>query len=103
MINVIIYLNEVNEAHELVDILLEQELVANASIDANNISYRLENGRTIKNVDSVITAQTKGLLFTEIEQLIIKRYGDTVQVYSIPITQASHTFDSLIRNSTRKT
>jgi uncharacterized protein involved in tolerance to divalent cations len=102
MINVIIYLNEVNEAKELVDHLLETRLIANASIDANNISYRMENDEIITSVNSVITAQTKALLFSEIERFILTKYGTTVQLFSTPITQASTSFDSFIRNSTSK-
>jgi uncharacterized protein involved in tolerance to divalent cations len=102
MVNVIIYLNEVNEARELVFQLLEAQLVANACIDAANISYRIENNKIFTSVNSVITAQTKALLFSEIEQFIMAKYGNTVQLYSTPITQASTSFDSFIRHSTTK-
>lgn len=102
MINVIIYLDKVNNAKDLVEILLKDGLIANASIDNDNISYRIENDTMIKNVNCVITAQTKSLLFSLIENYINERYGFHVQIYSVPITQANNSFDTLIRNSTKK-
>lgn len=45
MVNVIIYLNKSLDAKELVDALLGNQLIANASIDLDNVSYQLENDR----------------------------------------------------------
>ena len=102
MINVVIFLHEINEAKELTDLLLREKLVAHANIDETNITYTVENDEIVRSVNSVITAQTKALLFSDIERFVIDMYGDKVQIFSMPITQSSHTFDSLIRNNTRK-
>lgn len=102
MINVIIYLDKINEAKNLVDMLLTEGLIANASIDSDNVSYRIENDEIVTNVNYVITAQTKSLLFSLIDRFISERYGHQVPIYAIPIIQANESFDTLIRNNTRK-
>ncbi len=102
MINLIIYLDKLNEAKELVDLLLKNELIANASIDNDNVSYRLIQGDLHKTVNSVITAQTKSMLFSTIVKLIEEKYGENVVIYSMPITQANASFDELIRNHTNR-
>lgn len=103
MVNVIIYLDRSNDAYEMANMLLMAGLVANASIDEDNISYHLAGNKIVKSINSVVTAQTKSLLFSQIDALIKKEYGDQVPVYSIPITQANDKFDALIRNNTIKT
>lgn len=102
MVNIIIYLNEENEANVLVETLLMEGLIANASIDTDNISYRIENNKMVMNVNCVNTVQTKSLFFSQIENWIKEKYGDDVQIYSVPITQANHSFDTLIRTNTKK-
>ena len=102
MVNVIIYLNKENEAKELISVLLKSELVANASLDVKNVSYRLEKGSLIASSHAVITAQTKAMLFSEIEAYIKNIYGELLPIYSLPITQANNSFDDLIRNHTKK-
>ena len=102
MINAIIYIDKVHDAKVLVEILLKDGLIANASIDNDNISYKIEDNEMIKNVNNVITAQTKSLLFSLIEKYIKEKYGDNVQIYSVPITQANNSFDALIRSNTKK-
>jgi uncharacterized protein involved in tolerance to divalent cations len=102
MVNVIIYLDEQHEAKELVDSLLHAGLIANASIDDKNISYLLKNNKVVESVNSVITAQTKSLLFSTIEDFVQEKFGDRVPLYSVPITQANHSFDLLMRNNTKK-
>lgn len=91
-----------NEATVLVNSLLEEGLIANASIDNDNTSYRIENNKIVKNVNCVITAQTKALLFSLIDKYIKENYGEHVQIYSLPITQANSSFDTLIRTNTKK-
>lgn len=102
MINIIIYLDKKHDAQALVNSLLKDELIANASIDRDNVSYRMENGVCVNNINSVITAQTKALLFSHIEKLIKEQYGESIPIYSLPITQANGSFDSLIRTNTQK-
>jgi uncharacterized protein involved in tolerance to divalent cations len=102
MINVIIYLNQVNEAKELIDTLLLEDLIANASIDISNVSYSKENGSIVKNVNTVITAQTKSMLFSSIVSVVSEKYGTEVPIFSMPITQANSSFDHIIREHTKK-
>ena len=102
MVNVIIYLEEQYSAKELVDGLLQEGLIANASIDEKNISYVLRNDQIIETVNSVISTQTKSLLFSKIEEFVRARFGDRVPIYSLPITQANHSFDLMLRNNTKK-
>jgi uncharacterized protein involved in tolerance to divalent cations len=102
MVNVIIYLEEKHAAKELVDSLLQAGLIANASIDDKNISFMLKNNQVIESVNTVITAQTKSLLFSKIEEFVRVMFGDRVPIYSLPITQANHSFDILMRNNTNK-
>jgi uncharacterized protein involved in tolerance to divalent cations len=103
MVNVIIYLERANDAYELANILLVNGLVANASIDEDNISYHLVDNEIVKTINSVVTAQTKSLLFSQIDALINEKYGPNIPIYSLPITQANDTFDNLIRSNTIKT
>jgi uncharacterized protein involved in tolerance to divalent cations len=102
MVNVVIYTDKISVARNLVALLLKNELVANASIDKNNTIYRLANKKVIKKTNIVITTQTKSLLFSHIEKLIKDKYGDQIPIYSVPITQANHSFDVLIRSNTKK-
>jgi len=102
MVNIIIYLEQSNEAQEIVHELLEAKLIANASIDIENESYSLENETIVKRINSVITAQTKSMLFSTIEKLIHEKHGSEVPIFSVPITQANEKFDFIIRNSTIK-
>lgn len=102
MVNVLIYLNQSSNAEEIVFELLKSKLIANASIDIDNINYHLENNEIVKTVNTVITAQTKSLLFSSIESIIHNKFGTDIPVYSLPITQANTSFDLLIRNSTIK-
>ncbi len=102
MVNIIIYLNEENKARELTDILLKEKLVAKATIDLNNITYKMVHEKIITVVNSVITAQTKAMLFTAIQQKVLELYGPEVPIYSMPITQANPGFDGWIRDNTRK-
>lgn len=102
MVNIIIYLDRKHDAQALVNGLLKDELIANASIDRDNVSYRMENETFVKNVNNVITAQTKALLFSHIEKLIKEQYGENIPIYSLPITQANGPFDAMVRNNTRK-
>jgi hypothetical protein len=102
MVNVIIYLESVHEAIDLVEILLKDGLIANASIDGDNVQYKIEQNVIVKSINSVITCQTKSLLFSHIEKLVRGKYGSHVPIYSLPITQSNESFDESIRNKTLK-
>jgi uncharacterized protein involved in tolerance to divalent cations len=99
---VIIYLNSREDAEVLIHEMLQEGLAAHASIDHENDSYKVVSGVVTKEVNVVITAQTKSLLFSEIDNLVKSRLGDSIPIYSLPITQANLSFDSWIRSNTRK-
>jgi uncharacterized protein involved in tolerance to divalent cations len=100
MINIMIYFEKLDEAQMLINQLLSESLIANASIDSNNISYMLKEGVIQTKIYAVVTAQTKNLLFSQIEHIVAEKFGDSVLMYSLPITNANIYFDQEIRNKT---
>lgn len=100
MVNVIIYLNQAQNAKDLVKFLLDEKLIASASIDENNISYKLENNELTKDVYSVITSQTKSLLFNEIVKAVEAKTGVNTPINSTPIIASNRIFDDTIRTKT---
>jgi len=102
MVNIVIYLNTESEAKQLVADLLHAKLIANGSIDINNISYRLENEKLLCTVNNVVTVQTKSLLFHDIEKVVMDKLGSDVPIYCVPIINSNEAFDSFIRNNTKK-
>ncbi len=75
MVNIIIYLEQTINAQHLVEDLLKEQLFANVTIDKENVSYKIENGEIVTTIKTVITAQTKSLLFTQIDNFIKEKYG----------------------------
>jgi len=53
-------------------------------------------------VNSVITCQTKSLLFTDIVKFIQDNFGDNIKVCSLPIIASNKAFEDGILNSTLK-
>lgn len=100
MVNVIIYLKKKHNAKELVKYLLTQKLIASASIDENNISYRLVDANFVEDVNNVITAQSKSMLFIEILKAVKKKIGEEVPINSTPIVSVNRIFDEIIRTNT---
>lgn len=102
MVNVIIYLDKNHNPRKLVDLLLQKRLVAKATIDIDNVTYLLKDDEILTTTNTVITAQTKSLLFSQIEKLVVEIYGTSIPIYSVPITQANDQFDKLVRDNTLK-
>ncbi len=100
MVNVIIYLNKKHEAREIVKQLLLEKLIASASIDENNVSYKLEKNSITEVVYSVITAQSKSLLFDEIVKLVENITGEETPINSTPIVGSNRSFDESIKSKT---
>ena len=75
MVNIIIYLEQTINAQHLVEDLLKEQLFANVTIDKENVSYKIENGEIVTTIKTVITAQTKSLLFTQIDNFIKELYN----------------------------
>lgn len=102
MINVYISLKKEENAEELVSKLIGLKLIAHASIDSDNLSYIANAGTVTKQIVSLITAQTKSLLFNDIVDYVHAHYKGETKIYSLPITQCNEIFSSLIRSQTEK-
>lgn len=102
MVNVIIYLKEEFNAEELVALLLVEKLIASASIDANNVSFKIDNGILIKESYSVITAKSKSLLLTSIIKSVEEKINGEVLINSTPIVGSNNLFNELIKKHTLK-
>lgn len=100
MVNIIIYLEKGQDAKNLVKHLLSEKLIASASIDENNISYELENNTFSEKVYSVITAQSKTLLFNDVVNAVTEKIGFELPINSIPIVASNKVFDTKIKSKT---
>lgn len=100
MINVIIYLKKEHNAKELVKYLLSKKLIASASIDENNVSYIYENEEFLEEIYSVITSQSKSLLFNDIVKAVESKIGEKIPINSTPIVSSNKSFDDLVRTKT---
>ena len=85
---------------ELVKFLLDEKLIASATIDENNISYKLEKSVFSEEVFSVITAQSKSLLFSEIVKAVEAKIGEETPIISTPIVASNRIFDDTVRSHT---
>lgn len=102
MINIYIYLESQKDAKQLIKGMMEEDLLAHASIDRDNHSFIKIDGKVCEETNFVITGQTKALLFTEILKYIANQEIENIKVYSLPITQCNENFAEIIRNNTRK-
>lgn len=98
MVNVIIYLKKEQDAKELVKQLLTEHLIASATIDEDNTSYVLKDGELNDVVNTVITAQSKSLLLSEIIKFVEKKCGLEVPIISIPIVGTNRIYDDSIKS-----
>ncbi len=101
MVNMIIYLKKEHNPNLLIEKLFEEELIGKASIDVDNVAYIKKDHKVEKVINSVITIQTKAVLFTEITTLIEKEFGEDVLITSIPIVGSNVSFDKIIRENTK--
>ena len=100
MINVIIYLRQNQNPKEMVNFLLREKLIASASIDENNVSYKLIDDLIVEENYSVITSQSKALLFDDIVTAVEAKLGEKVAINSVPIVGANGFFNDTIRKRT---
>ncbi len=100
MVNVIIYLKKEHNPKELVKFLLSEKLIASASIDENNISYELGDAGLSELVCSVITSQSKTLLFSQIVKAVEAKIGEGTPINSTPIVGSNKIFDDIIKAKT---
>lgn len=102
MINVYLYLESSKDAEELAKGLLAAKLVGHVSIDVNNKTMLNVKGVFVEQTSSLITAQTKAMLFHNILDYVSANYNETIKIYSVPITQCNDTFGKIIRDETEK-
>jgi uncharacterized protein involved in tolerance to divalent cations len=102
MINVIIHLKTKHNSKELIKHLLSEKLIASASIDENNISYKMVEGILNEEVYNVITAQTKALLFNDIVETVEGKLGERIAINSTPIVGSSGYFYDTIETKTSR-
>ncbi len=100
MINLIIYLDRSEKAKDLVNDLLENRLVASASIDSDNEYFTIIDDQVTKTIHTVITAQTKANLFSKVSDFIVQKHGIDPPIFSLPITQTNDSFADDIRSKT---
>jgi uncharacterized protein involved in tolerance to divalent cations len=102
MITVYIYTPEQQLAKEMAEGILKRQLAAHVSIDKDNRTYKIVADEMVEEKMSLIVAQTKALLYNEIEEYIFDNFGKDILIYSLPITQSSAMFYSLMKNNTKK-
>ncbi len=102
MVNVIIYLKKEFNAEDLVSFLLTEKLIATASIDENNTSYKIDNDQLHKEVYNIITAKTKAVLLNHIIKATEERIGVDVLINSTPIVGSNKLFDDMVREHTKR-
>ena len=101
MVNLVLYLSDENKARTLVTTLLQKKLIAHASIATSRETLSALDGKLNVNLECVITAQTKAVLFEEISRLVTENYGNEIRIFSIPIAQCNDSFSEVIRTETK--
>ncbi len=100
MIQILIYVNEDKQAEDLLVHLLKQQLIAKGTLDKNNRAFFMMDGKVKEEIRTVVTVQTRATLFSTIEQQVLEFLGQSVPIYSLPITQANSEFANFIRFNT---
>jgi hypothetical protein len=96
-----IYLRTEHDPKKMVELLLTERLIASASIDMNNISYKMKNGIICEEIYNVITAQSKAQLFSTIVDVAEKEIGESISINSVPIVGANGFFNETVVNLTK--
>ena len=100
MVNVIIYLTREFAAGELVKLLLSKKLIASASIDFDNHSFKIIDGEFSEIIFNVVTAQSRATLFKEIVHVVEETIGKNVIINSTPIVGSNKSFDEWVMTNT---
>lgn len=100
MIQLHIYLKGDKAGEALAEELLTQKLVAHISIDYNNQSFLAGNTGITKEVNCLLTAQTRALLFPKILEVVKAHEEHHIKLYSTPIAQCNQAFFELIQQGT---
>lgn len=101
MVNVLIYLKSEIDPRQVVRRLLEKRIIAKATIDLDNISYEFNDGEHLIKNYTIVTIQTRSLLFSNLVEIIEREFSPEIPIYSLPITQSNRWFDHYIRQQTK--
>lgn len=102
MVNVVIYIDDSLDPKLIISGLFQKKLIAKATIDFSNKVFLLDNEELVESINSVITCQTKSLLFTDIVRYVKEEFGHNIKVCSLPIIASNKAFEDQIVNSTLK-
>jgi uncharacterized protein involved in tolerance to divalent cations len=102
MVNVVIYIDDRLDPKLIISSLFEKKLIAKATIDFNNKVFLISEGKLKENNNSVITCQTRSLLFTDIVKFVEENFGKKIKICSLPIISSNKVFEEEIINSTLK-
>lgn len=102
MVNVILYLNTDTDPYLIIKELLSNRLIAIASMDVDNKSYFIKNGKLVKETHTIITCQTKSILFSEICDFISKNFEGDIRINSVPIISSNESFATSIKLATKE-
>ena len=78
MVNVVIYIDDSLDPKLIISSLFEKKLIAKATIDFNNKVFLISEGKLKENNNSVITCQTRSLLFTDIVKFVEENFGKKI-------------------------
>jgi uncharacterized protein involved in tolerance to divalent cations len=101
MVNVLIYLKSEFDPNLVVKRLLEERIIAKATIDLDNTSYEFNGGNLEIKKYTIVTIQTRSLLFSKLVEMVETEFSSEIPIYSIPITQSNNWFDQYIREQTK--
>jgi uncharacterized protein involved in tolerance to divalent cations len=82
--------------------LLEEKIIAKATIDLDNISYEFNDGNLVTKEYTIVTIQTRSSLFSKLVNIVESDFSSKIPIYSLPITQSNNWFDQYIREQTIK-
>ncbi len=71
---------------QVAELLLKKRLVIDVNIKRNIERLRFSDDKLYSERTTLMTSKTKGLLFSQIDELIRNRFPDeTMEIYSLPI------------------
>lgn len=100
MVNILIYLRKEHDPKELVKHLLNEKLIARASIDTDNINYKIKDGVLLEENYNVITALSKALLINSVIEAAELMIGQPLAINSTPIVGSSSYYNEIIKSNT---
>lgn len=73
-------------------------MIASASIDKNNISYRISEFGFSEELYDIITAQSKSILFNDIVKVVEGKIGKETPIKATPIVGSNKMIDESIKS-----